>query len=1030
MRGHHGCRVDLGQPRHRVKRYSLASRIGGVCVRAITCCVLFAGSLVVAAGDADTVPRPELTEAERAWLQSHPVVRLGVDAGYGPYSFVDASGRFCGVAADFLRIISDQVGVRFETVPGLTWPQIIAGAQQRAVDVIATAVKTPEREDFLAFTDIYIPTPLVIMTRAGERDIAEPAELRGRRVALVEGYSSTAQVLAETPDIQPVLVADPLAGLRALSVGQVDAYVGVLGVNTYLTVRHGIANLQVAGGYDMQNNGQRFGVRSDWPELATILDKALAAIPESRKNAIFQHWIPVLRAQPRGRDIWLTPDEHRWLARHPKLRVGISPHDEPLAFLRAGKQYGGIAADYLAQLHRLTGVELEFVPLVEREAQLRQLREGAIDVIASIGQTTTDVSVSRPYLRSHLGVFTRKQTPFIGSAADLKGQRVAVVASSSSAAMVAALPEVVAVPVNSLRAALEQVDLGNADAALVEVTAGVYLLDRLKLRGLRLTSSLAEPDATYAFAVRADYPELLSIIDKVIQTSSAEENAATLRRWMSGQDDTVLSREVVMWWALGIGLAVAILFLGVFGWNRRLGREIARRQRAERELLDYQSELELRVTERTERLNHQANHDALTGLLNRSGFDRQLDLALQSARGEGLHHALLYLDMDQFKIVNDTCGHRAGDELLRQLAVLMRAPLRERDTLARLGGDEFGILLEGCSQEVAASIGNRVRELVEAHRFSWEERVFRVGVSIGVVPVDSNSSGVEALLSAADMACFVAKDAGRNRVHLAREGDDALRRRTREMEWLPRLQQALQDDALVLYYQRIVALGDADDGVHRCEILLRLPGDDEQLILPGAFVPASERYGLDTALDRWVIRQVFASLGRLSTGRRFLCAINLSGHSLSDSGLVDYVRSQQALFDVDPGSICFEITETVAISNLQDASRLICALRTLGYRFALDDFGSGLSSFPYLKSLQVDYLKIEGGFVTEMTRDAIDFTMVESIVRIGQVMEMSTVAECVEDQETLEALRALGVDFVQGYHLHRPAPLSELIADT
>ncbi len=435
--------------------------------------------------------------------------------------------------------------------------------------------------------------------------------------------------------------------------------------------------------------------------------------------------------------------------------------------------------------------------------------------------------------------------------------------------------------------------------------------------------------------------------------------------------------------------------------------------------------LQEKIRAATTKLAWQANHDALTGLLNRFGFEEVLGQVLASCRADDARHCLMYIDLDQFKVVNDTSGHLAGDELLRQLAACMPQSLRASDVVARLGGDEFGVLLSHCDVATGQRLGEKLRRLVEDHRFVWEGRIYQVGASIGLVEIDAHWGDTIHLMSAADAACYAAKDAGRNKVRLYHPGDEDVARRRGEMEWASRLTRAMEEDRLLLYYQPIVALG--NNGLPpQYELLLRLQ-DEDDLILPMAFIPAAERYQLMPMLDRWVIEHALVQCTRLLEGiGNAVLGINLSGASLSDIHFQSYIREKVRSHPELARHLCFEITETAAVSNLNTVLVLIEDLKALGCHFALDDFGSGLSSFGYLRSLPVDYLKIDGAFVLEMAEDPVDAAMVEAIVKVARIMGVKTVAEFVENQATAEALRLLGVDYAQGNHFAEPRPLAQL----
>jgi diguanylate cyclase (GGDEF)-like protein/PAS domain S-box-containing protein len=422
-------------------------------------------------------------------------------------------------------------------------------------------------------------------------------------------------------------------------------------------------------------------------------------------------------------------------------------------------------------------------------------------------------------------------------------------------------------------------------------------------------------------------------------------------------------------------------------------------------------------------MSFQATHDALTGLINRREFERRVELALQTGHSQHKEHTLLYLDLDQFKIVNDTCGHVAGDELLRQLTSVLQDKLRKSDTIARLGGDEFGVLLESCATEPAKVVAEQLRQTVADFHFVWLEKAFPIGVSIGLVTFGNGGFLLSDVLRMADVACYAAKEKGRNRIQVYLAEDEELARRSGEMGWVARIKKALDENRFVLYSQRIVSLSDgADDGAHY-ELLLRMIDENGAIVPPMAFIPAAERYGMMPALDRWVIEAAFSQYsthhGPSASG---ICAINLSGKSISDDGFPAFVIEQLKRHNVPPSGICFEITETAAIANLSQASVLIRELKAIGCRFSLDDFGSGMSSFAYLKHLRVDYLKIDGGFVKDMIDDPIDYAMVASINNIGHVMGIRTIAEFVESEAIMVALRAIGVDFAQGYGVEHPKP--------
>ena len=421
------------------------------------------------------------------------------------------------------------------------------------------------------------------------------------------------------------------------------------------------------------------------------------------------------------------------------------------------------------------------------------------------------------------------------------------------------------------------------------------------------------------------------------------------------------------------------------------------------------------------RLSYHASHDLLTGLVNRREFENRLERALKSAKARESSYALCYLDIDQFKIVNDSCGHSAGDALLGQVGALLKSKVRWRDTLSRLGGDEFGILLESCSLDEAMRMAETLREAVRNFRFNWEERVFRLGASIGVVPVAAENEDVASIISAADSACQAAKEQGRNRVHSFAENDIELMRRRREMQWAARINAALEEGRFELYRMTIQPLQKPATGAHY-ELLLRMRDEAGRIISPDNFIVAAERYNITPSIDRWVIENAFRWLVSEADERERLamCSINLSGQSLGDDKFLPFVIDQFQKSGIEASKICFEITETAAVASFSQANRFIQALKELGCKFALDDFGTGLSSFGYLKHFPVDFLKIDGSFVREILHDPIDREMVRSINEIGHLTGKQTIAEFAENAEIIQMLTSIGVDYAQGYGISQP----------
>jgi len=431
------------------------------------------------------------------------------------------------------------------------------------------------------------------------------------------------------------------------------------------------------------------------------------------------------------------------------------------------------------------------------------------------------------------------------------------------------------------------------------------------------------------------------------------------------------------------------------------------------------------ISSKNRQLNYQSSHDALTGLINRREFEKRVERAIRHAQEQPAAHTLMYLDLDRFKVINDLCGHASGDKLLQQLAGLMLGSIRHRDTLGRLGGDEFGLLLENCPLDKGVAIANKLLRSIEDFHFSWNEDTFTLGVCIGVVPIDETTADIASAMSAADSACYIAKESGSNQVQVAYLGDRQLQQRRSEMQWISRLTRAVEQNQFELYYMPIIPCTDSNANGKYLDLLLRMVDDDGSVISPRIFMPPAEKYSLVTAIDRWVIDHALEWLASHCSAHNWpiTIAINLSGQTISSQEMMKYIIARAEQTGAPPGRIIFAVTESAAITNISAATVFMLTLRGRGFRFMLNDFGSGLSSFTYLKKLPVDFLKIDGTFVRDILSDPVDYAMVRSINELGQLLDKQTIAEHVETLAVAAELRAMGIDYLQGSAYARPEAL-------
>ncbi|MGD8631014.1 MAG: EAL domain-containing protein [Gammaproteobacteria bacterium] len=437
----------------------------------------------------------------------------------------------------------------------------------------------------------------------------------------------------------------------------------------------------------------------------------------------------------------------------------------------------------------------------------------------------------------------------------------------------------------------------------------------------------------------------------------------------------------------------------------------------------------LQLSERNRQLAYHCSYDPLTGLINRREFESRLDRLVRHTRIKPATHALLYMDLDQFKLVNDSCSHAAGDELLEQVTRLLLGAIRQRDTLGRLGGDEFGLLLENCPLGKAVELAARIQKMLDGFQYTRGEKTFSPGVSIGVVMIDENTSGIASVMCAADAACYIAKESGRNRVQIAHLGDRRIQQHQGEMQWASRLKQALADDRFTLYYQPIVPCAGGSNRGRHIEILLRMIDEDGTLTRPGTFLPAAEKYNMAVHLDRWVISRVMEWLAQHVDAAHPppVITVNLSAQTLRSPDMLKFIIDRTEHAGVAPEHVIFEITESKVIASLPSTTNFMLTLRGCGFRFSLDKFGSGLSTFTYLKKLPIDFLKIDGTFVRDILADPVDYAMVRSFNELGQLLGKETIAEFVESLDIADELRKIGINYAQGHAYATPAPLGNFV---
>lgn len=548
----------------------------------------------------------QLSEKERAWLRNHQVIRIGVDHAYPPYSFRDKSGAYQGIAIDVVNLIATHLGLKIEIAKGLSWQEILEGAKDKTLDVVLTAVETPERKDYLRFTGIYLPTPLVITTREDDDWIEGPEDLGGREIALVKGYSSAERVVREHQDISPFMVETPLDGLAAVSAGEVDCYIGVLGVNDYLTRENGISNLKVAGRYDMLLFGQRIGVRKDWPELAIILDKALNAISGKKKAELFKAWISSKASLESTAALQennaLSLEETVWVREHQNIFLGVDPEFAPFEYFDKNGSYQGIASEYIRILNMRLGLNMQVVPDLTWKEAVESVKNGKLDALPCVDKTYERqhfLKFTKPYLNYHRVIITRTNLPFITSIEDIRGQRVSVQQDTSHEGYLAENTDIQATKYPTLLAAIKAVADGKADAFIGNLASSIYWIRKENITNLKVAGPVAYASEHLHFAVRKDWPQLVRILEKGLNSISPLKEKRIRERWIKIEFEPGIKLKEVLGYLLQITVAIIVIIVAILAWNHKLKKEIVKREAAEKALQAHHDELESLIGQRT-----------------------------------------------------------------------------------------------------------------------------------------------------------------------------------------------------------------------------------------------------------------------------------------------------------------------------------------------------------------------------------------------------------------------------------------------
>ena len=1001
--------------------------------------ILFIYSPVISA-DSDHV---FFTENEKEWLKDHPSMRLGVDPGWKPFEYFE-EGRYQGLASSYISILSNQLSTEMRPEAGLSWVDVIEKAKVGEVDVLPCVVNTAVRSEFLNFTEPYLNFPMVIVAREDARFIRGIETIIDYEIGAVEGYATIDLLKEKYPNIHFKLFKNLDEGLKAVSLGRIDYFVDNLASISYVINHDGLVNLKIAAETPFAFE-LAIGVRKDWPELVPILNKVLANISEQDKNEILQKWISIRFDRGIDNQLLITIIalvifviiavffifyfKNRLLA----IKLNAQENDALIAKIsraldtEAGEDFFQTLVNELS-----SSLASDYAFIGQYEEGTKKIKAFAVcghgkkmpAFIYDLVNTPCQVTINRSVCI--VPEKAQQEYPEDEMMADMgingyAGKRLEN-SSGNAIGVLVVLSE----------SHFKDVLLVEHLLHIFAVRAQVEIERQTNMAELQKLSQAIQhsPTAVVITDLKGVVEYVNPMFSQITGYSEKDVLNHVYKTFMSEDENSFQQMQIMHSLHAGEHWQGEMRNMRKDGTYYWASENIAPVLNEAGFVTNFIAMLQdfTEVYEATQQVSYQASYDNLTGLINRQAFEIKLDLAVKSAIRENHEHILCFLDLDQFKMINDSVGHIAGDEMLKQISEALQNKLTDTDVLARLGGDEFAVLISHCSIEKGLDKAQELLSVIEDFRFAWDDKVFTSGMSIGIAKIDSTiKSNVEAL-KFADIACYNAKDAGRNRIHIYQADDDQVLQRSGDMLWTARINKALEQDEFLLFVQEIRPTDPSLNYVNY-EILIRMKGEEEEVIAPGVFLPTAERFNLITKIDLWVIDHTFSWLkkhaNKFHPDMHF--SVNLSGQSMGDVYVLSHIIELLESGLIEAKKINFEVTETMAIANLKGANDFINAVKKYGCKFSLDDFGSGLSSFGYLKNLNVDVLKIDGMFVRDIMDDAIDEEMVSSINNIGHVMGMETIAEFVENEQIAEKLIDMGVNYLQGYGIGKPRPMDEIL---
>ncbi len=941
-----------------------------------------------------------LTHQEQAWLAKHKKIKLAFDGEFPPYSFLNESNKLEGFSVDVFNVISKSLGVTFEHRVFNDWATLYQSAQERQVDLVATMVKRNDREQWFEFTAPYIHKSLVIITQEDNKAINHREDIKDKTLALVRGYQYVGTIISEHPTVTPLYVDTMRDALHAVSIGDADAAITFLGAGHYYRNKYLMANLKYAAIYDKNSANESIAVRNDWVILKRILDKVIRSIPEQKLHELRSRWLPV-EYMDAITEINLTEKEIKWIKEHRNIRLGVDPEFAPFEYLE-NHQYAGMASDYVKLLNQRLNLNMEVVHGLSWKEVIEKAKIKEVDVLPAVGKTderSQYLNYTEPYLSFHRVIVTRDDIPFIASLDDLSGYSVAVQTNTSHHGFIKENTNISPHLYRTLQESLLAVSGGEVDAFIGNVASTTYWIRKLNLSNLKVAAPVSTEVQSLHFAVRDDWPELTSILQKGLNTISPRQRKLISEKWLTVKYDPKVDFGLI-WKIVSVFSTLLAAFIL---WNV---------------LLNYQ------VKKRTSELAYSSNYDQLTDLPNRLLIMDRLQYAINEARPRNEKIALLSIDLDDFKKVNDVYGHKFGDNLLKEISSRIRKAISENDTIGRLGGDQFLVIVNHISDlsDAALLSKNLLKYINDSYQYSGKEINITASIGVSIYPDDGTSA--EAILKNADSATHYSKSQSSGSYTFYTE--NLIQNVSRRLDLEHYMRGALDREEFEVYYQPKVFTGSRN--IASFEALLRWHNPDLGTVSPAEFIPIAEKNGLIEPIGIFVLTQAMETLAHWQRlyNASFSMAVNLSPVQFRAADFVPQIESIILHTGVSSRSLEFEITEGVLLSENPSISKKLNQLEALGIALSMDDFGTGYSSLSYLRTYRFDSLKIDKEFITDIATNDSDRKLVLAAIAMAHGLGMTVVAEGVETEQQCEILTSLDCDFAQGWLFSKALPREEV----